>query len=150
MLKISRTLFDHIKENDFKKIMFIDPEQVRKLSGNIFMRIINHFLPPANKFLRETFNAKENNKILSQLSVIPDNFSNSRFQISSLKIRKGNEFAAKPIIDFVVNKYGGSGACNFLVYIDENYPEIISLFKNECGFRSCSKIEFFKTDFLGI
>jgi len=144
MLKISRTLFDHIKEDNFKKFMFIDPEQVRKLSGNIFVRIINHILPSSNKFLRETFNAKENNKIHSQLSVIPDNFSNSRFQISSLKIREGSEFAAKPIIDYVVNSYGGNGVYNFLVYIDEDSPEVISLFKNECGFRSCAKIEFYQ------
>ncbi|MCQ2957564.1 MAG: hypothetical protein MJ180_01530 [Candidatus Gastranaerophilales bacterium] len=143
MLKISRTLFDHIKEKDFTKFMFIDPEQVEKMSGNIFIRLINHILPVTKKFLRETFNAKENDKILSQVSLVPDGFSHIRFQISSLKIREGYEFSSKPLIDYVVNNYGGRGVASFLVYIDECYPEIISLFKNECGFRSCSKIEFY-------
>ena len=143
MLKIRRTLFDHIKENDFDKFMFVDPEIIHKLSGNFFLRLVNHFLPPTKKFLRETFNAKDNGKILAQISLVPDNFSDFRCQISSLKIRHENKFAAKPIIDFVVNKYGGSGVSSFLIYIDEKYPEIISLFKNECGFRSCAKIDFY-------
>lgn len=146
MLKIQRTLFDHIKEKDFSKFMFLHPEQIHKFSGNMFIRLVNHILPPTQKFLRETFNATENEKILSQISLVPDNFSNVRFQISSLKIRLGYEFSAKPLIDFVVNKYGGNGVANFLVYIDENNSNIISLFKNECGFRSCAKIDFYHTD----
>jgi len=146
MLKIQRTLFDHIKEKDFSKFMFLHPEQIHKFSGNIFIRLINHILPPTRKFLRETFNATENDKILSQISLVPDNFSNTRFQISSLKIREGYKFSAKPLIDFVVNQYGGSGVSNFLVYIDENNSDIISLFKNECGFRSCAKIDFYHTN----
>ena len=145
MLKIRRTLFDHIKENDFDKFMFVNPEKIQKLSGNIFLRLVNHILPPTKKFLRETFNAKDNGKILAQISLVPDNFSNYRWQISSLKIREGNKFVAKPIIDFVVNKYGGSGVSSFLIYIDDTNPEIISLFKNECGFRSCAKIDFYIT-----
>ncbi len=146
MLKIKRTLFDHIKEQDFVKFMFINPEQIQRFSGNIAVRAFNHILPPSKKFLRETFNALENNKILSQLSLVPDNFSNTRFQISSLKIREGSEFVAKPLIDYVVNKFGGNGATSFMVYVDENAPQIISLFKNECGFRSCAKVEFYQTE----
>ena len=150
MLKIRRTLFDHIREQDFSKFMFINPEQIQKFSGNILIRAFNHILPPTKKFLRETFNAAENGKIPSQLSLVPDNFSNVRFQISSLKIREGNEFIAKPLIDYVVNKYGGNGVSSFMVYIDENHPQIISLFKNDCGFRSCAKVEFYYTDNLKI
>ena len=146
MLKIKRTLFDHIREQDFTKYMFINPEQIQKYSGNIFIRFFNHILPPTHKFLRETFNAIDNGKILAQISLVPDKFSNLRYQISSLKIRNGNEFIAKPLLDYMVNKYGGSGVISFLVYIDENNPNIISLFKNECGFRSCAKIEFYQTD----
>jgi len=146
MLKIKRTLFDHIKEKDFDKFMFINPEQIHKFSGNVLVRIVNHIMPPTRKFLRETFNAIENNNIISQISLVPDNFSNIRFQISSLKIRQGNEFSAKPLIDYVVNKYGGNGVSSFMVYVEENYPQIISLFKNECGFRSCAKVEFYTTD----
>lgn len=146
MIKINRTLFDHIKENDFKKIMFLDPEKIHKLSGNIFLRLINHFVPPTKKRFRETFNATENKKILAQISLIPDNFSSYRWQISSLKIREANNHIAKPLIDFVVNKYGGNGISTFLVYINEQNPEIISLFKNECGFRSCAKIDFYSTE----
>ena len=122
MLKIRRTLFDHIKEKDFDKFMFVNPEKIHKLSGNMFLRIINHILPPTKKFLRESFNAKDNGKIIAQISLVPDNFSNFRWQISSLKIRQENEFIAKPLIDFVVNKYGGSGVSSFLIYIDEKYP----------------------------
>ena len=144
MLKISRTLFDHITEKDFVKFMFIDPEKIHKLSGNFFRRCLNHILPPTNKFLRETFNAVENGKILAQISLIPDNFSNFRWQFSSLKIRSGCEYIAKPLVDFVVSKYGGSGVSTFLAYVDENNDNVISLFKNQCGFRSCAKIDFFR------
>ena len=107
MLKINRTLNDHIKENDFTKYMFIDPEKIHKLSGNFLKRLVNHFLPPTRKFLRESFNALDEGKILAQISLIPDNFSNFRWQISSLKIKDEYEHIAKPLIDFVVNKYGG-------------------------------------------
>ncbi len=146
MLKIKRTLFDHIKEKDFSRFMFIDPEKIQKLSGNIILRTINHFLPPTAKFLRESFNAIENRKILAQISIIPDSFSNFRCQFSSLKIKHGYDFLAKTLIDYVVNKYGGNGVSSFLVYIDENNPNIISLFKNGCGFRSCAKIDFYTTN----
>ncbi len=45
------------------------------------------------------------------------------------------------MIDYVVNKYGGAGIESFLTIIDENNTEAISLFKEACGFRSCSLIE---------
>lgn len=144
MIKIKRTLNDHIKEQNFSKYMFIDPEKIQRFSGNIFNRLLNHILPPTRKFLRESFNAIEDGRILGQISLIPDNFSNFRWQISSLKIKDNNYALAKPLIDFVVNKYGGSGVSCFLVYIQETFPEMISLFKNECNFRSCAKIDFFK------
>lgn len=143
MLKISRTLNDHIREENFTKYMFIDPEKIHKLSGDYLKRIINHLLPPTRKFLRESFNAIENGEILGQISVIPDNFSNFRWQISSLKLKENNKFIAKTLIDYVINKYGGNGVSSFLVYIDDVFSDIISLFKNECGFRSCAKIDFF-------
>ncbi len=146
MLKIKRTIFDHIKEQDFARYMFINPEQIQKYSGNIFDRSINHLLPPTRKILRETFNATDDKKILSQISLVPDRFSNLRCQISSLKIRHGAEFSAKPLIDFVINKYGGAGIQSFMIYIDEHEPNIIALFKLECGFRSCAKIEFYQTE----
>ena len=148
MLKIKRTIFDHIKEQDFARYMFINPEQIQKYSGNFIDRAVNHLLPPTGKILRETFNAKDGDRILSQISLVPDRFSNLRCQISSLKIRRGAEFSAKPLIDFVINKYGGAGIQSFMIYIDEREPEIIALFKLECGFRSCAKIEFYKTDTL--
>ncbi len=143
MLKINRTLFDHIKDEDFSKFMFFDPEKIHRMSGNLLLRTLNHFLPPSRKFLRETFNAIENGKILAQISLIPDNLTNYRWQFSSLKIRHGDDFAAKPLVDFVISKYGGSGVSNFLVYIEERNASLISLFKNECGFRSCAKIDFY-------
>lgn len=146
MLKIRRTLFDHIKDNDFSRHMFINPEQIQKYSGNIFVRALNHILPPRYKFLRETFNAIEDNKIIAQVSLVPDKFSKQRSQFSSLKIRTGHEFAAKNIIDYTINKYGGNGVNNFLVYIDENEQKAISIFKQDCGFRSCAKIEFYKKE----
>ncbi|MCR4881319.1 MAG: hypothetical protein K6A44_05140 [bacterium] len=146
MLKIKRTIFDHIKEQDFSRYMFINPEQIQKYSGNILYRSINHLLPPTNKIFRETFNALDGKKILAQISLVPDKFSNLRCQISSLKIRHGAEFSAKPLIDYIINNYGGSGIQSFMVYIDENEPNIIALFKLECGFRSCAKIEFYETN----
>ena len=144
MLKIKRTLQDHIKEPDFYKYMFINPEQIQKYSGNVILRGINHILPVANKFLRETFNAADGGKILAQISLVPDRFSRFRYQVSSLKIRQGYEYTAKALVDFVINNYGGNGAVSFMVYIDEREPKIISLFKQDCGFRSCAKIEFHK------
>ena len=145
MLKIKRTLQDHIKEPDFSKYMFINPEQIQKISGNFILRGINHVLPPTNKFLRETFNETDGEKILAQISLVPDKFSKLRYQISSLKIRNGFESSAKTLVDYVINKYGGNGVISFMVYIDENEPQVISLFKHDCGFRSCAKIEFHKT-----
>lgn len=144
MLKIKRTLNDHIKEKGFLKYMFIDPEKIHKLSGNFLLRLLNHVLPPTKKFLRESFNAISKGKILAQISLIPDNYSNFRWQISSLKIKEDADFIAKPLIDFVVSKYGGNGVSSFLVYINEDFPHIVSLFRNECGFRSCAKIDFYK------
>ena len=146
MLKIKRTINDHIKEQDFSKYMFINPEQIQKYSGNLFFRSLNHILTPTNKIFRETFNALDGKTILAQVSLVPDKFSKLRSQFSSLKIRNGAQFSAKPLIDFVINKYGGAGVQSFIVYIDEKEPDIIALFKMECGFRSCAKIEFYKTE----
>ena len=143
MLEIKSVLNLKQKFEFHKEFIFVDPEKIEKYTSNIFFKLINYFLPPSKKWLPQSFVAKENNNIIGQVILIPDSFSHFRWQFSNLKINKNIDFVARYLIDYAVNKYGGSGIATFLVYIDDSDTDALKIFKQECNFRSCSGIEFY-------
>ena len=143
MLEIKSVLNLKQKFEFHKEFIFVDPEKIEKYTSNIFLKILNYFLPPTKKWLPQSFVAKENNKIIGQVTLIPDSFSHFRWQFSHLKLNENIDFVARYLIDYAVNKYGGSGIATFLVYIDDCDMDALKIFKQECNFRSCSGIEFY-------
>ena len=142
MLEIKSVLNLNQKFEYHKEFIFVDPEKIKKYTSNIFLKLINYFLTPSKKWLPQSFVAKENNKIIGQVTLLPDSFSHVRWQFSNLKINENIDFVVRYLIDYAVNKYGGAGIATFLVYIDDRDVDAMKIFKQECNFRSCSGIEF--------
>lgn len=105
---------------------------------------IHNILPLSLKFSQESYVAVEDKDILGVIALTPDNIHRSRWQINRLILDNNSTEVGKQLVDFVVNKYGGAGVETFITAIGENYPEAIALFKNSCGFRSCSKMHIFE------
>jgi hypothetical protein len=103
--------------------------------------LIHDFLPVHLKFLTETYIAIEQGEILGTISLVPDGNVKTRWKISSLMLKENSYGVARQLIDFVVNKYGAIGVEVFLSIVDENNAEVITMFKEACGFRTCARIQ---------
>lgn len=106
----------------------------------------HNLLPPNMKFLQECYVAVEEKEILGLIGLIPDGKQKTRWKINRLVLTINAYETGKQLIDYIINKYGGSGVETFITTIDENYPEAISLFKNACSFRSCSQIHIWEKE----
>ncbi len=106
--------------------------------------ILNKFLPIDLKFKQECYVAVQDKQLLGFLSLIPDGNKKTRWKINRLILDLKSADTGKQLIDYVVNKYGGAGVEAFLTTIDNNQPQAISLFHNECSFRRCSYINIWE------
>ncbi len=144
-----------VRQSDIKKIVemieFVSPGVS---SGIIEDKKLIHFpfnffhkiLPVNFKFLQECYIAVEDKKPLGLISLAPDGKTKTRWKINRLVLGADAYNAGKQLIEYVVNKYGGAGVENFLTIINENCPEAITLFKNTCMFRYCSKISIWENE----
>ncbi|OGH99686.1 MAG: hypothetical protein A2104_05120 [Candidatus Melainabacteria bacterium GWF2_32_7] len=112
--------------------------------------LFHNLLPPNMRFLQECFVAAEDKNLLGLIGLVPDGQQKTRWKINRLILDINAYEIGQQLIDFVVNRYGGSGVETFITTIDEKYPEAISLFKNACKFRSCSHIHIWEKDNLEI
>ena len=108
--------------------------------------ILHDFLPVQMRFLQESYVAVEDSELLGLIGLVPDGGQKIRWKINRLILNTNAYDIGKLLIDYVVNKYGGAGIETFLAAIDENFAEAISLFKNSCGFRSCTQIQVWAKD----
>ena len=144
MIKIRK-----IKASDIKKIRqmieYIYPDSV---PGQFYqgrfpvspIDFLHNFIPVNLKFLQECYVAADKGNLLGVIGLICDGRQKTRWKINRLILNTNAYETGKQLIDYVVNKYGGAGIETFITTIDENYVEAISLFKDACGFRSCTKI----------
>jgi hypothetical protein len=150
MAKIRKiNFFDNLKRKNFDDYInsacFSKPEY-EKLTQFFPINFIHNFLPANLKFLEETYIAVEEGKILGAISLEVDGSTKVRWKINSLLLTENSIYMAKQLVDFVVNKYGAVGIEVFLAIVNENNTEIVSLFKEACGFRTCAGIQIRKND----
>lgn len=151
MIKIRKLKISDI-EKIHKMIEYIYPEntvsnQFYEGEPVIFPFDFLHSLIPVNmKFLQESYVAADGNNLLGVIGLISDGMQKSRWKINRLILNVNTYEIGKQLIDYVVNKYGGAGVETFITTIDENYGEAIALFKDGCGFRSCTKISVWEKD----
>lgn len=140
----------HILPNDIKKIQelieYIKPgfSATRLFEENFTafpLDFLHNLLPLNLKFFQESYIAVENKEILGMISLIPENKKKIRWKINRLILSSNQSEVGKQLIDYVVNKYGGAGVETFMSTIHDDHPEAIAIFKNQCGFRSCSQIQ---------
>ncbi|EKE02201.1 MAG: hypothetical protein ACD_20C00411G0002 [uncultured bacterium] len=112
--------------------------------------LFHNLLPPNMRFLQECFVAVEDKKLLGLIGLLPDGKQKTRWKINRLIMDINAYEIGQQLIDYVVNRYGGSGVETFITTIDEKYPEAISLFKNACKFRSCSHIHIWEKENLEV
>jgi len=150
MAKIKR-----LNSSDIRKIQEMVEYIQPGISPNIFSEenfvlfpidMLHSLLPSNLKFLQESYVAKENRNLLGLISLIPEGRSKTRWKINRLVLNINAYEVGKQLIDYVVNKYGGSGVETFITTINENYHEAIDLFKNACGFRSCTQVHIWENE----
>ncbi len=150
MTKIRPLRFSDIKK--IKKMMqYIAPEggevKLPDFEGAFFpFNLIHCALPLGFKFIQECYIAEEGNNLLGLIGLVRDGKQKTRWKINRLVLNVNAYDVGKQLVDYVVNKYGGAGVETFVTAIDENYAEAVALFKNACGFRSCSQIQLWETD----
>jgi hypothetical protein len=108
------------------------------------LNLIHDLLPVNLKFLQESYVAVEKDEVLGLISLTPDTKQKTRWRINKLILNVNAYDVGKQLIDFVVNKYGGAGVETFITVLNETSAEAIALFKNNCGFRSCTQIHVFE------
>lgn len=110
------------------------------------LNLVHNWLPLNFKFLSESYVAIEDRTIQGLIGLSRDGNHPKRWKINHLILSANALNTGKQLIQYVIHKYGGLGVENFVTVIDENNIEVIDLFKNGCGFRSCSKIEVWQKD----
>lgn len=108
--------------------------------------ILHEMLPVNKRFLQESYVAVEDNELIGVICVIPDGKQRSRWKINKLILHRDSESVGKQLIDFVISKYGAQGVETFISVIDEDNASAISILKDQCNFRSCSKIQVWKLE----
>jgi len=144
-------------------IRFSDMEKVRKMIEYVSPKIssdkmgeeafmyfpfngLHDVLPLGLKFLQECYVAVEGNELLGMISLAPDGNQKTRWKINRLILNPDAYDIGKQLVDYVVNKYGGTGVETFLTTINENYAEALALFHTACSFRTCSKINIWELE----
>jgi len=144
-----------LKHHDIKKIQAMIQYVVPGVASNLIsedkfiifpLNLIHSLLPVNMKFFQETFVAVEDKEVLGLISLTPDTKQKTRWRINKLILNFNAYDVGKQLIDFVVNKYGGAGVETFITILDETSAEAIALFKNNCGFRSCTNIHVYEID----
>jgi len=144
-----------LKYHDIKKVKAMIQYVVPSVASNLIsedkfiiypLNIIHGLLPVNMKFLQETYVAVEKNEVLGLISLTPDTKQKTRWRINKLILNVNAYDVGKQLIDFVVNKYGGAGVETFITILNETSAEAIALFKNNCGFRSCTNIHVFEKE----
>jgi|GEM_PF-423788 len=144
-----------LKYQDIKKIQAMIQYVVPGVASNSIsedkfitypLNLIHDLLPVNLKFLQESYVAVEKNEVLGLISLTPDTRQKTRWRINKLILNVNAYEVGKQLIDFVVNKYGGAGVETFITILNETSAEAIALFKNNCGFRSCTQIHVFEKD----
>jgi len=132
-----------------KMIEYVSPKiSSDKLNEEAFMYFpfngLHEILPLGLKFLQECYVAVEGNELLGMISLAPDGNQKTRWKINRLILNPDAYDIGKQLVDYVVNKYGGTGVETFLTTINENYAEALALFHTACSFRTCSKINIWE------
>ncbi|MDD3013941.1 MAG: hypothetical protein PHC34_09595 [Candidatus Gastranaerophilales bacterium] len=144
-----------LKYQDIKKIQAMIQYVVPGVASNLIsedkfiiypLNLIHNLLPVNMKFLQETYVAVEKKEVLGLISLTPDTKQKTRWRINKLILNVNAYDVGRQLIDFVVNKYGGAGVETFITILNETSAEAIALFKNNCGFRSCTNIHVFEKE----
>lgn len=133
----------------------IYPKKVKKMLSKIsveetsefnefFHGILNilplDFLPLRFKNFSESYIAiNEKKELKALLTISPTKGNFRKWFIKRLFLNENSYEEGKQLIDYVVSKFGASGADTFCVLIDEFDENSASLFSKMCGFRLCSR-----------
>jgi len=106
--------------------------------------IINLFpldiLPLRLRHVSESYMAvNEKNEVRAFLTITPVKGNFRKWYIKRLFLNKNSFEEGKQLIDYVVTKFGASGADTFCVLTDEADENSAALFSKMCGFRLCSR-----------
>ncbi|MFA6989274.1 MAG: GNAT family N-acetyltransferase [Candidatus Gastranaerophilaceae bacterium] len=132
--------------NDYINYACFSKSKYENLKNFFPVNFIHNFLPVNLKFLEETYVAVEEGQIIGTISLEVDGSDKTRWKINSLMLKENSIYLAKQLVDFVVNKYGAVGIEVFLAIVNETDSEVISLFKEACGFRTCAGIQIRKNE----
>ena len=139
-----------------KKISYFDILHVKKLisvvcSDNImsYRRLLllsvpvtyfQNFLYSANlRRFPETYVVSGNdNSLKGVISVKAQHGNPYKWQIKRLFLDKNSHEEGKQLVDYIVAKFGARGVDTFYICVNDLQTELIDLFVNGCGFRSCS------------
>ena len=123
-----------------KMISFLSTDAVNQYTKVLLdfpFKNLHSFLPLRWKFLPESYVIEDAGEIIGMITLAPASGNPYKLTITRLFLDHDYFNAGKQLVDFVISKYGASGANAFLALIDDSHDELIHLFVDGCGFRQC-------------
>lgn len=99
-----------------------------------FFDFVHHLMPLRLKFLNESFVAYDNKGILGLISLEKDEKSSKRLKITKLFLEKNSYDIGKILVQYAISRYCAMGATSYVVTIENNCEDLLSLFVKGCSF----------------
>ena len=132
-----------------KMISFLSTDAVNQYTKVLLdfpFKNLHSLLPLRWKFLPESYVIEDAGEIIGMITLAPASGNPYKLTITRLFLDHDYFNAGKQLVDFVISKYGASGASAFLALIDDSHDELIHLFVDGCGFRQCSCEQLWKME----
>ena len=109
-----------------------------------FVDFFHNLLPFRFKFLDESFVSIENKKINGLITI--NKAGNKRVKIKRLFLDENAYEIGKILVNYVISRYLTKGVEAFYVVADKTNINLITMFKNGCGFQSVSSEIVYKIE----
>ncbi len=114
-------------------------EQLKQLY--VPLHQVSHILPPQMQFVPAIYVAANDNEVLGLIRLSQDGKTSKRWKLDHVIIDPNTPTydVGAQLVNYVINRYGGSGVQTFLAHVDQYEEKALGLMK-ACSFRRCTRI----------
>ncbi|MEB3286123.1 MAG: GNAT family N-acetyltransferase [Vampirovibrionales bacterium] len=135
----AETLQDAAEPNPYQHIL----NELNLL--NLPLHGLSQLLPPQWQFMPAMFVAASPEHVLGLICLSQDGAKKSRWRIDEMIIDADVSAydVGSQLLNYVINRYGGSGVQTFIAKVSPDQDQALGLFKS-CGFRHCSRVHLYR------
>lgn len=107
---------------------------------------LHSLLPLRFRFFKESYVSISDKEINGMISLNAFKGNPYSWKINKLFLRENAYDTGRQLVEYVVARYGASGANTFTVRVEDCHDELMELFSKGCGFRVCSSEQLWKME----